>query len=259
MADTIKVGSMNVPKPAAIAALAAAGAIVAYAYWSRSGGGSGKDETPGIDPSIDPDTGLPYGDQFGAGLGSSGGGQNFVPSASVPQDYAPTSNAAWTQQVLLYFEDTYNKDALSAAIGKVFSGQAITDTELNMFNAAKAVMGNPPQSYPPIHMVSAAPPGTTNPGASLPAPANLRALHTYRTQIQMTWNTVKGAKGYAVYGAEDPVGGSTPVGQRFTSVLGNTYQYRGLKPGKRYRFDVHAVGSDNKLGARARTYVYTKK
>lgn len=267
MADVVKIGNVKVPKPALYMGVAGAAAIVLYAYYQRrsAGGGGNTPTEAGADPNIDPSTGLPYTDEFGGGISGLGiydpatGGTIGTGYGQVIQQVS--TNAGWAQAATAYLTTSgYEGTAVTSALGKALTGQALTQDELNIFNAARAVEGEPPNSYPPIHMVGTAPGGTTNPsGSSLPAPGNLHVMNTYRTEIQIGWNAVKGAKGYAVFRAIDAPGGSTPTGQRQTTTVYTSYQYKGLKPGTRYRFDVHAVGQDNKLGARGRIYVYTKK
>lgn len=264
----VKIGKVKIPKPALYMGVAGAAAIILYAYYQRRAGGGGGGNTPtdgGADPSIDPSTGLPYADEFGGGYSGMGiydpstGGTIGTGYGQIIQQVS--TNAAWTQAAVAYMTTVgYEGTAVQNAIGKALLGQALTQAELDIFNAARAVEGEPPNGYPPIHMVGNAPGGTTNPpGKSLPPPGNVHVLHTYRTEIQVGWTAVKGAKGYAVFRAEDPPGGSTPTGQRQGTVVYPSYQFKGLKPGTRYRFDIHAVGNDNQLGARGRVYAYTKK
>lgn len=272
MPDTVKIGNVNVPKPALFIGVAAAGGILFYAYYMRGGtGGSVDAETTVPDDSgIDPYTGLPYSDQFGFGSGGYSGVGIYDPSTggTIGGGYGGgivtgvTTNAAWSQAVINYFEThgTYAETNVSNALGKVLTGRPITVDELNIFNAARAVQGEPPQAYPTIQMVSAAPGGTTNPsGSSLPAPTGLKATATGRGSIRVDWNPVKGAKGYALYQAADGAGGGTPTGARRTSTVYSVYTFSGLKPGTRYRFDIHPLGMDDKIGARGRTYATTKR
>lgn len=256
MADTIKIGKVNVPKPVAFGALAAAGAIVAYAYWNRSRGGGGGEDTPADGSElIDPATGLPYDD---AGLGSASGLGIYDPSTggTFGIGYGQTvtqvsTNAAWTQAVMLYFDNTYEREVMSRAFGKVFSGQAITQEELNIFNAGRAVMGEPPQSYPSIHMASAAPGGTTNPAAK--TPTNLHRGTVTRTTIEIAWNRVAGATGYVIYAKG--ASGIQTIGNN-AGENNTRFVHRGLKPNTSH---VYYVAAKNSGGTSAKTGALTVK
>jgi hypothetical protein len=256
MANTVKIGSMNVPKPALLAGMAGAAAIIIYAYWARSRGGG--TETPSSDDTgsnIDPSTGLPYSDEFGFGGGYSGIGINDpATGGTIGGGYGGqivtqlTTNSQWTQAAVLYLEQHgYEGTAIANALGKVLTGSVVTQAELSIFNAARAAVGEPPQTYPSPHMASTAPPGTTNPsGASLPAPGNVHVIHRYRTEIQVDWNAVKGARGYAVYRSEPAKSAST--WQRQSTSVYDSFQFKGLKPNTTYRFKIAPVGFDNKEG-----------
>lgn len=250
MADSIKIGNVNVPKPALVIGVAAAGGILFYAYYSRtSGSGDTGTDVAATDDGIDPYTGLPYTDEFGFGGGFSGigitdpgTGSIFGPGYGGQIVTGVTTNAAWSQAVIAYFEahGTYPEVNVSDALGKVLTGRPITVAELNIFNAARAVQGEPPQPYPGIQMVSAAPPGTTNPPPSGSRPGKvggLRALSVTRNSIRLGWTAVSGANHYFVYSA----GGS---GKQFIGQTTSTSFTRGnLKRGTRHYFWVEARGN----------------
>lgn len=275
--ETVKIGNLNIPKPALMIGAAAGVGILFYVYWSRTGGTGGGDPS-GIDPDagMDPYTGLPYSDQFGFGSGYSGiGVYDPGTGGTIGGGYGgqivtgATTNAMWSQAAIAYMETHgYEGNAVSNALGKVLTGRPLTVDELNIFNAARAVQGEPPQAYPLIQMVGTQPPGTTNPpgspykpGKSLPAPTGLRLIGSSKTGISVSWKPVTGAKGYAVYIVQDSAGGGTPRGIRQRgSVVYTSITENGLQPGKRYRFDVHAIGGDNQTSGRgARGYFHTKK
>ena len=235
MADTVKIGNVNIPKPALIIGVAASAGVLFYAYYMRSAGGTTDEPAATTDDGIDPYTGLPYTDEYGYNNGG------YTPP--VQPDWwqgqtgnnivtGNTTNAMWTQSVINYFQTsgTYADDNVAGALGKVLTGQKITTDELNIFNAARAVQGEPPQGYPPIQMVSAAPPGTTNPTAI--GPPSLRVSNAYRTSARIEWNHVPGAQGYTLY----------VNGARRTSVVYSVYTFQALKPGKRYTIKVTPIG-----------------
>lgn len=257
MADTVKIGNVNVPKQALILGVVGGAAVIFYAYYTRgSGSGDGGDVATG-DPGIDPETGLPYFDDGGYGGGYSGIGVNDPGTGGVIGGgygnqiiTGNTTNAMWTQAVILYFNSNniYPEDNVSNALGKVLTGRPVTVAELNIFNAARAVQGEPPQGYPTIQMVSSAPPGTTNPsGASLPAVTGLRVTKKAKTSVAINWNPVRGAAGYTLY----------RNGSRVLTVVYSAYTFQGLKPRTKYTFKVVALGHDNKPSAKSASVTAT--
>jgi Fibronectin type III domain len=172
-----------------------------------------------------------------------------------------TTNVDWANAAESQLEQAGVSLTVSGtAISKVLAGLTVTSEQKNIFLEAVGLLGQPPQGYPqPIKLAdpTTTPPSTS--GSSLPAPSGLHAATVGKTTVRIEWKAVPGAKGYAVYDVADAAGGSTPTGVRQQSVVYTNFNKAGLRPNTRYRFDVHALGADNKLGARARIYVTTKK
>lgn len=283
MADTVKVPGIGpVKKPWLYAGIGITAGILIWAYYRRSSGGGGS-----AAPAAAADAGLtdPY------SQGSDASGYNMIyPPGSSSGDYSPygydiygnplpaptglgggaiTTNSDWASAAESTLQDSgVSLSVATTAITRVLGGLSVTSVQRDYFMQAVGTLGQPPQGYPtPIHVTDPGtepnPPqggtGSTPSGASLPAPGNLHAASVGRTTVRIEWSPVKGAKGYTVYDVADPAGGGTPTGRKQQSVVYTNYNKAGLRPGTRYRFDVHALGADNKIGARARVYVTTKK
>lgn len=258
MPGTITIGGQKIPKWGLYAGGAAAAGILLYAYWSRSGSSSGSnDEAPA--ESYD-DTGYgEYGESGYSGIGIYDPATGGTIGTGYGQTVTTANNAAWTQAAILYLGGTYDQGALSTAIGKALNGRPMTDTEINMFNAARAALGDPPQGFPPIrHVGSSTPAGTS--GSKLKPVTGTRATATTTSTITLTWNRLSGAKGYRIYAVPDKAGGAFPRGIAQGTSVFSSFTLRGLKPNTSYRVDVHGIGSDDKQGPApaSRFYVKTK-
>lgn len=209
---TVKLGKFKLSKNAVMMGGAVGVGILAYAYYTRRGSSTPTDSTGTggsyVDPSIDPNTGMPYSDEFGGGGTSYSGLGIYDPTtgAYLGNGYGSqivtgvTTNAAWTQAAVAYLVSVgYEGVTVNSAIGKVLSGQAVTQDELNIFNAAVAAEGNPPNGFPAIHMAGSAPGGTTNPppsGSGNPPPAvtGLKGKG-FKEHIDLDWNDMRSKDG----------------------------------------------------------------
>lgn len=202
----IKIGKFKVSKNGVMIGAAVGLGILGYAYYSRRSASptdTSGDTTGYVDPSIDPNTGMPYSDEFGgSGVNYSGlgiydptTGQYLGNGYGSSVITGVTTNAAWTQASVAYLVSIgYEGTVVNSAIGKVLSGQAVTQDELNIFNAAMAAEGSPPQGFPTIHMVGAAPGGTTNPpagdGNPPPAVTGLKGKG-FKEHIDLNWDDMR--------------------------------------------------------------------
>lgn len=249
---TIKLGKVKLSKNAVLIGGAVAVGIVGYAYYQRSRGGSGSvggADTGATDPNIDPSTGLPWDESYGgvsySGLGiydpATGGTIGYGYGTGTQTVTTVGTNAAWTQAAIAYLEaHGYDGNVVAAALGKVLNGSPVTQSELDIFSAATGVQGNPPQGYPPIHMVGSTG-GTTDrvPGSQLPAPTGLKVTNTGTSFITIDWNDIPRNIGYSIY-----ING---VRQRGSSLY-SWYTENGLKPNTSYKFTIHGIGVDHKEG-----------
>lgn len=276
MAKMIKLPGVGPVKSTYVyAGLGVTAGILALAYWRRSQGSADAGTGDGLEPLVtdpyaqtsdgagfapfNPTQYAPYGyDLYGNPLPPPVGGGSGGPY---------TTNRDWTTAAIeVLMDGGATTEIASTAVSVVLGGLSVTSAQRTMFLRAVGVLGEPPQGYPkPIHVVDTPaqpnpPPGAGTPsGSTLKAPTGLRAVSTARTSVKLDWSPVPGAVGYAIYRANDPSGGSTPAGVRQTTSVYSEYTSQGLKPRTRYRFDIHPVGRDNKIGARARVYVTTKK
>jgi len=203
---TVHIGKFKLSKNAVMLGGATGIGILAYAYYVRRNasttGTTTDDGAAYVDPSIDPNTGMPYSDEFG-GSGTSYSGLGIydpTTGAYLGNGYGSqivtgvSTNAAWTQACVAYLVGVgYEGTVVNSAIGKVLSGQAVTQDELNIFNAAMAAEGSPPQGYPTIHMVGAAPGGTTNPPTTSNPPPAVTGLKGkgFKEHIDLDWNDMR--------------------------------------------------------------------
>jgi hypothetical protein len=211
MSDIKLPGVGNVPKPALIAAGAAALGIVAYAWYKHKSSGSSTPDTstdPSLsDSSIDPATGVPYADEFGASNGGygylgvndpttgtvigSGVGTQVVTQA--------TTNASWAQASQAYLT-TYggyqDSSAVAAALGAGLLGHYMTPDQIGIWNSAVAFEGDPPQGHPPLNTT----PPTGQPPAqtTLPAPAGFKTTGHTSHSVSLSWSPLAGALEYHI-------------------------------------------------------------
>ena len=139
-----------------IGGVGAAGIVIWYIMRNRS--------QAATDPSLDPNAAAA--DAYG-GYGVSGYGSNipsqfgyydpttgaYITGSGIPGSVvtAPSTNAAWAQQVEAYLQGLgYDPTAVGNAIGRYLAGMHLTQTQSGIVAAAKAFFGNPPGGAPPI-------------------------------------------------------------------------------------------------------------
>jgi hypothetical protein len=140
-----------------IGAVGAAGVVIWYVMRARQQSSS---TTSTTDPSIDPNTGLPYSQEYG-GYGVAGGGVpnyggyydpgtgSFIGGTGAVVTQPPT-NASWAQQVEAYLQTIgYDPTAVAAALGKYLTGQPLSQDQEAIVAAAAGFYGQPPQGAPP--------------------------------------------------------------------------------------------------------------
>jgi hypothetical protein len=179
----------------AIGGVGAAGLV----YWAYKRSQASAATT--TDPTIDPNTGLPYGYDTGSspvtGVTPSAysyidpaTGQTIGLGSGVTGVIGPSTNAAWAQQAAAYLnQQGFDQIAVAVALGKYLSNQNLTDDQMSIVQAAIAFVGYPPTSVPPPHV---APPGgqTVLPITLIP-PGGAHASPT-RNNIAFSWNGLAG-------------------------------------------------------------------
>jgi hypothetical protein len=256
MADTISIAGKAIPKNAVLIGGAAAVSVIIYAYWKKSSGGNSSNAAVTADPSagIDPSTGQPYADEFGAGMNYSGFGFNDPVTGATIGAYGTqtitqvTTNAQWAQAAQAYLvQQGYDPMKVSAAIGKVLSGQPITADEAAIWAAAVGYEGEPPMYVPPLNTSV---PGGQNTGTTIKAPSGLHVTARGKNDIHLAWSAVTGAtKGYHVY----------INGAYNRAASGTTSTVTGLHANTHYTFNVRGVDSKGNIGPGASVSTSTTK
>lgn len=143
-----------------------------------------------------------------------------------------TKNTEWTQYVTtrLSQSERWDYQTIVSALGVFLNHGALSDTQVEIVQAAIAEAGQPPEgSYTLI-------PGGNS--AITVAPSGLRVVKTGTTYLGLTWQAVPGATGYRIFrsGASQNVGDSRDT----------DHQVGGLSPDTTYQLTVQAY---NKSGA----------
>src|SRR5215831_14848067 len=130
-----------------IGTLAAGGLVVIFIMRSRQAAAGGAGAPEGIDPN----TGVPYAQEYAGGLASPYGTTpslygyddpstgSFISGVGSGGSYvtAPSTNASWAQQVESYLQNLgYDPMAVAAAIGRYLTGQTLTADDQTIVNAA---------------------------------------------------------------------------------------------------------------------------
>lgn len=163
------------------------GLIAVYYYMSRQSSSSSNSAQQTADlasQGIDPNTGIPYSQEYGSGLGGAYGttpsmygyydptsGQYISGTAANSVVTQPSTNASWAQEVEAYMQNLgYNPTAVAAALGKYLTGQPLTANQRNIVAAALGFFGNPPTGAPPIQDVGGGGSGQGGGGTGGPEP-----------------------------------------------------------------------------------------
>lgn len=214
------------------AASAAASSATGTADSSSSGDAYPPDGTTGnpADPySLDPSTGITYGDEgglsAGTGYGDYGGGYDdpgdagsgtgddaagypigseadLQWQATQGSSTAITTNTAWMQEALTLLPGGASA-ANSAALSNILAGVTVTAAQVAIFNQAVALTGEqPPQGYPPINQstTAAQPTGSGSAGKTTvnTAPTGFRVKSVAGNNVTLEWNALPGATGYTI-------------------------------------------------------------
>ena len=206
MADTIDLpGTGPVQKKYVMIGGVVLAGTLGYAYYRNRRAAAAaavtapSDSSVGVDPSIDPATGVPYASELGSG-GADGGvssyggsyygtGQitgydqygNPVYSTGITGNLQYTTNSGWATQAENDLQAAgYDFTTASQAISRVLAGLTVTSAQDQMFLQAVGLDGQPPQGYPtPVKIVdSPAQPVTTPSGGgstTLPAKTTVPA------------------------------------------------------------------------------------
>lgn len=200
--------------------------IVGYAWWSR--GTAAPTDVPAY---TEEDVTDAVSDTPG---GAPGAGANDGADGSEGGWQAPRTDAEWTQQATDGLEGSYERQAISDALGRYITRQTLPALDERIVRAAIAAYGYPPGGRYPILT------GTGSTPSALTEPTGLTVRSTAATSVNLAWNTVPGASGYWVYRS-----GSDAPADKGGDGVATVY---GLTPGTTYTFTVRAVDSSGRTG-----------
>lgn len=161
MADTVELPAVGrVKTNYAVAGVAVTGGILAYAYWRRS-----RVPPAATAAVVDPNaTGVT--DYTPPATTNSGG--SFNDTGVV------TTNDQWSAKVTEALSGAFDQAFIQVTLGKYLARQPLTDAEVDLIGAARAVAGDPPVGgpYSIVHVPGGGttpPPPPPPPGFPLPA------------------------------------------------------------------------------------------
>lgn len=183
------------------------------------------------------------GDLSEYGLSTTGGATSVTGNTgSIVTDAtgdAIDTNSEWTNDALTKLGNQgYDTATVGAALGEFLARRALDKSEASIARTALAVSGQPPEGRPWSVIEEA----STSTG-TLGAPTGLKVTKTGPDYVNLAWSTVDGAAEYAVY-RSDTGGMTVRAGPGSVTVYG-------LKPATSYSFQVAAVGSTGKVGAKS--------
>lgn len=182
-------------------------------------------------------------DLSGYGLSTTGGATSITGNTgSTVTDAtgdALDDNAEWTQAVVERLGNAgYDSATVYAALGEFLARRALDKTEASIARAALAAAGQPPVGGP-YYVVEEA---STDSG-TLAAPTGLRVTGAGTQSVTLSWSAVTGAAYYQVYRS-----GAAANAVKSNAASATIY---GLAPNTSYTFQVAAVGSTGKTGAKS--------
>jgi hypothetical protein len=234
--DIPKVGPVN--KKIVIGVGAAAAAFVGWRYWTaRKDAAAAADTTDTVDPGFEDPGVLPSVSGAVSGDNSYGSGGTTAPSTD-DFGFTGTTNAQWSQYVLIQLEqsDVWSYTDIASAIGAFLANKPLTNTQVQIVQAAVAVAGYPPEGP---HTIIAAGTGT---GLTV-APTGLTGKALSATSVSLAWNGVAGATSYEVYKS----------GSASANVTSNSATINGLTANTSYSFAVAGQTSTGAEGPKSST------
>lgn len=161
---------------------------------------------------------------------------------------AATTNQQWAQLAEQYLitNNAADPGALSTAIGKYLTGQAVTTDQESLIDQAIAIEGYPPVGgfggYPPgIRTASSSGSGGSGGGGGgggsnvvgqYPAPKGLKLANVTTTSARIDWDAV----------SPKPPSYTVEVGSSKKTTSATSFTITGLQPGHRYAVKVWANG-----------------
>jgi hypothetical protein len=198
MAETIAVPGFGAQKKTTVYVVGGlAVVVVGIAYYrSKKAAANATPTGPGIDSTINPATGFPYGSAEDAAAlssqagyitpasGGGGGGSSGTDTTSYTAG-GFTSNSQWTQAAETYAAGIGGDQlTVASALGHYLAGVPLTTAEIDLVQQSIAAQGYPPQSgpngFPPSYRTASAPPPVQAPKPTpkpIPAPVKYDVLH----------------------------------------------------------------------------------
>lgn len=238
MAETVKLPAIGpVKKQYVYIGGALIVGIVGYAWWTRAGTGGGGEvlePEPGVIPEDYPAVGdLPGTVQVGTGAVDDFGAGSII-----------NTNTEWFAAALSGLADAgYEPLNVAATLGKFLSRQGLSADEKVVIQAAKGMVGEPPQGGPwPIIDQLPPPPTTTPPPAGTPTKLAAPVLRASagdprNTNYALAWTKITGAAYYILKRELGP-GSPTSVG-----VIGTSRRTPPLKRRYTYQYRVRAISA----------------
>jgi hypothetical protein len=160
----------------------------------------------GQDSGIDPTTGVPYADEFGgsSGFGGSGFGGWPVPitdpgtGGTTDTTTAISTKAEWATDVTTKLTgEGYSRNNVELAIGKYFLGQPLTDEQVKIIETAIGLDGQPPGGAPALKRAGGG--GGTGQKGQVSVP-NVVGKHYAQAAVIITSKGLKPRRGDKVVG-----------------------------------------------------------
>ncbi|MFG2848491.1 hypothetical protein ACGF12_35830 [Kitasatospora sp. NPDC048296] len=222
-------GVGGVKKTYVIAATAAAGGYVLYAYMKRARDRKASAAAASAAPNSDygtPDV-LPV-----VPPGAPGGFGNVNGSTTTPPPVgAITDNASWSAAVRDRMAGAYPDNVVVDAIGAFLNKQPLNDTQMRVVQAAIAVAGYPPVGD--LHIITGG--GNVQ---MLVAPSGFSVTNVTQSGYLIVWNPVPGAASYRIYES----------GVHTADNINPNCDVHNRNPGESASFEVSAVSATGQEG-----------
>lgn len=196
-------------KTIGIAALGVGVGIVAWIVIKRHQANiTSTGDTSGIDPTIDPVTGIPYADEMGGGFGGfSGGSPGSISTGPTVTTATPLTLAQWAQNALTYMEDLgYNGKTVASALGRYLSGQKLTADQKQLVEQALGFV-QAPAGAPPVHSEPSR--GQGKPQVKVPDVVGKNYTNAAIILASKGLKSTRGEKNVGIVREESPSAGTT--------------------------------------------------
>lgn len=213
--DVPKVGPMN--KKVVIGVGVAGAAFLGWRYY-QSRQAAAAAPAASTDGTYADDGTLPAVDTSGTAYGAYGYPDAGTTTTGTVDDYGftGTTNDQWTQYASTQLEQSasWSYTDILTALGNYLAGRSLTDSQVQIVQAAIAVAG-----YPPVGNHSIVSGGNT---PIIVAPSGVRSTSVTSTSVTLAWNSVPGASGYHLYKNGTAVGDTGTASGTVTALAAGT-------------------------------------